>query len=278
MAENNPSSHSAFDLRKNPPKALTFDVFGTVVNWRKTVTSTLIANAKEKLASGNLSKETADALAKLDDAKWAEFAQQWRDSYLKFVIGYNPATDEWLDIDTHHKRSLIVLLEEWRLASLYNEEEVEKLSKIWHFLEPWADSSEGLKQLGTKFVTSTLSNGNPSLLKDLNETGNLGFQVLQSAEDFKAYKPHSSVYLGACKRLGLEPGEVAMVAAHLGDLHFARGNGLRTIYVERKQEESFDPSSDEYKYAKTWVDMWISEDDDGMREVARRFGIGSSSL
>ena len=96
---------------------------------------------------------------------------------------------------------------------------------------------------------------------------------MQSAEDFKAYKPHSSVYKGACKRLGLEANDVAMVAAHLGDLKYARAMGMRTIYVERKQEEGLGRESDEYKYAKTWVDMWVTQDEEGLNEVGNRFGL-----
>lgn len=268
------TSHSAYDLRKTPPKALTFDVFGTVVNWRKTVTSTLISTADEKLSnSSTLSAETQKTLAQFTALKWAEFAQEWRNSYMKFVIGYKPNQDEWLDIDTHHRQSLVAILKQHGLGELYNEEEVEKLSKVWHFLEPWKDSSEGLQRLGTKFLTSTLSNGNQSLLRDLNEFGNLGFQLLQSAEDFKAYKPHSTVYQGAAKKLGLETGEVVMVAAHLGDLKYARATGMRTIYVEREGEEGLDPNSDEYAYAKTWVDMWVAKEEDGLVQVAKRFGL-----
>lgn len=272
--DTDPASHSAYDLRRTPPKALTFDVFGTVVNWRKSVTSALISSAEAKLSSpSSLSAEIQKKLSHLTALKWAEFAQEWRNSYMKFVIGYKPNEDEWLDIDTHHKRSLLVLLKTHGLEGLYDEEEIEKLSKIWHFLEPWKDSSEGLQRLGAKFVTSALSNGNHSLLRDLNEFGNLGFQLLQSAEDFKAYKPHSTVYQGACRKLGLESGEVAMVAAHLGDLKYARATGMRTIYIEREREEGLDPQSDEYAYAKTWVDMWITKEEDGLVEVARRFGV-----
>ena len=168
---------------------------------------------------------------------------------------------------------MIALLKQHGLGKLYNEEEIEKLSKVWHFLEPWKESCEGLQRLGTKFVTSTLSNGNHSLLRDLNEFGNLRFQLLQSAEDFKAYKPHSSVYQGAAMKLGLETGEVAMVAAHLGDLKYARATGMRTIYVEREGEEGLDLHSDEYAYAKAWVDMWVPKTEDGLVEVAKRFGL-----
>jgi len=169
--------------------------------------------------------------------------------------------------------SLIDLLKKWKLEGLYGENEVEELSKVWHFLDPWPDSSSGLHKLGTKFITSSLSNGNRSLLTDLNEHGSLGFKMIQSSEDFKAYKTHPSVYLGACKAMGLEANQVAMVAAHLKDLKAARGCGFRTIYVERSEEEEWQPGQPEYEDAKTWVDMWVTDDEDGILEVARRFGI-----
>ena len=274
-------SSSSNDIFKAPPKALTFDVFGTVVNWRTTVTSALIHSAAAKTSSSSrsadLSPEVRTQLSKLTDQDWGQFAQEWRNSYKKFVKGFVPGETEWRDIDTHHHVSLIDLLKKWNLEGLYTEAEVEDLSLIWHYLEPWKDSSSGLQKLGTKFVTSTLSNGNPSLLKDLDEHGNLGFKKLQSSADFKAYKPHPSVYKGAAKALGLEPGEVAMVAAHLNDLEAARACGFKTIYVERKQEEDWSPEQGEYKDAKTWVDMWVAYgeggEDGGFLEVARRFGI-----
>jgi 2-haloacid dehalogenase len=265
------------DIIKLPPKALTFDVFGTVVDWRLTVTSTLIKNAAAKTSSpsssANLSPKVRDRVSELADQDWGQFAQEWRNSYKQFVKSFVPGETEWRDIDTHHHLSLIDLLKKWKLEGLYTEEEVKDLSLIWHYLDPWADSSSGLRNLGTKFITSTLSNGNQSLLKDLQEHGQLGFKKLQSSADFKAYKPHPSVYKGAAMAMGLETSEVAMVAAHLGDLKAARGCGMKTIYVERKQEEDWSPEQEEYKEARLWVDMWIKGDEDGFLEVARRFGI-----
>ncbi|KAH8821091.1 S-2-haloacid dehalogenase 1 [Xylogone sp. PMI_703] len=265
-----------YDILTTPPKGMTFDVFGTVVNWRKTVTETLIRSAADKkkhLAnSANSTSEAQSRLSQLGDQDWVRFAQEWRNSYKKFVRSFVPGESLWRDIDTHHRLSLIELLEEWGLSGLYTDAEVEDLSRIWHFLEPWTDSSAGIHKLGTQFITSTLSNGNPDLLADLQKHGNLGFKKLQSSADFKAYKPHPTVYLGAAEALGLEPSEVAMVAAHLSDLKAARSCGLRTIYVERPQEEDWIPGSAEYEDAKSWIDMWVKEDEDGFLEVARRFG------
>lgn len=277
-------STSFTDIISKPPKALTFDVFGTCVNWRKTVVEVLVNCAASKIASSSLSNELPPPvriqLAKLTDSDWGRFAQEWRNSYGLFTKGFEPGEDEWRDIDTHHHLSLIDLLKKWNLEGLYTAEEMEDLSKVWHFLDPWKDSSAGIKKLNTQFITSSLSNGNHSLQKDLNKHAQLGFKMLQSAEDFRAYKPHPSVYRGAARKvLGGVGGadldsrmeEVAMVAAHLGDLKAARGLGMRTIYVERWQEE--EKGTKLYEEAKAWVDLWISEDEDGFVELARRFGI-----
>jgi 2-haloacid dehalogenase len=268
---------SKYDIIQSPPKALTFDVFGTAVDWRKTVTSTLAQNAAAKIysssRSASLSPEIRIRLSKLTDEDWAQFAQEWRNTYKKFVRGFVPGETEWRDIDTHHHLALIDLLRKWKLEGLYTEDEVEELSLIWHYLDPWTDSSAGIHKLGTKFITSTLSNGNRSLLKDLDKHGNLGFKKLLSSEDFRAYKPHPSLYLGAAKAMGLEPKDVAMVAAHLSDLKAARSTGFRTIYVERKREEDWSHDQEEYLDAKTWVDLWVREEEDGFVEVAKRFGI-----
>jgi 2-haloacid dehalogenase len=143
---------------------------------------------------------------------------------------------------------------------------------IWHFLDPWPDSSLGLALLNQRFTTSTLSNGNTALLSDLAKHGNLPYNHLLSAEDFQAYKPHPNVYLGAVEKLGLKPEECCMVAAHLGDLAAARKVGYQTLYIERKQEEQWKGAKVEE--AKGWVDMWIGVDDGGFVEAARRWGIG----
>ncbi|EKD13884.1 uncharacterized protein L3040_005503 [Drepanopeziza brunnea f. sp. 'multigermtubi'] len=269
---------SKSDIFQSPPKALTFDVFGTVVNWRDTVVSKLIQSAAAKTSpsssrSADLSSEVRKRLSELDDDDWARFAAEWRKSYYLFTQAFVPGETRWRDIDTHHHLALIELLQRWGLEGLYTADELEELSRVWHFLDPWEDSSPGLRKLGTKFVTSTLSNGNQALLKDLREHGDLRFEKLQSSADFKAYKPHPSVYQGAAKAMGLQTSEVAMVAAHLADLKGARQEGFKTIYVDRPQEEAWSHDSEEYKDAKEWVDIWVKQDEGGFLELARRFGI-----
>lgn len=258
-------------------RALTFDVFGTVVDWRSSIIDALTQAAQRKLASAEFSSLPEQLQARLrtvtDGQGWPAFAQEWRWSYGRFTKGFVPGQTAWKDIDTHHRDSLIELLEQYQLSGVFSSEEVEGLSKAWHFLRPWPDSAKGLDVLGERVVTATLSNGNRSLLNDLNEFGSLGFRKIISAEDFMAYKPSERVYLGAVQALGLEPGQVAMVAAHLDDLKAARGCGLRTVHVERNREEDWEVGSQEYADAKRWVDIWVREEEEGFVEVARQMGI-----
>ncbi|KAF4511914.1 hypothetical protein G6O67_001113 [Ophiocordyceps sinensis] len=255
-------------------KALVFDVFGTVVDWRTSVVDELSLRAHRKLcAPSSLPPDLASRLeAAAEDNTWHRFAQAWRDSYKVFTASFDPSRDTWKSIDRHHRDSLAALLREWGFDGLYSDAEIDSLSLVWHRLSPWPDSSDGLRALGSggKLVTATLSNGNLALLRDLDDFGSLGFHRLLSAETFRAYKPDPATYLGAARELGLEPAHVAMVAAHLGDLKAARACRLRTIYIERPQEEAWDKDGDDYQQAREWVDLWLPEQDNGLLGLARR--------
>ncbi|KAI9167707.1 haloacid dehalogenase type II [Paramyrothecium foliicola] len=250
-------------------EALTFDVFGTVVDWRSTVVEELTLRAFRKLST-ELEPRLKSRLEAITEKDWATFAQQWRNSYKTFCSTFNAEHDAWKSVDQHHHDSLIELLNAWELGGLYSSAEIQSLSLVWHRLNPWPDSPEGVQKLGELTNTATLSNGNAALVRDLNDFGGLGFHLLLSAETFRAYKPNAVVYHGAVERLGAEPGQVAMVAAHLSDLQAARSCGLRTIYVERPHEEDWGKDEDRYKDATQWVDMWVTHEEGGLLEVARR--------
>ncbi|KAJ4306142.1 hypothetical protein N0V88_000938 [Collariella sp. IMI 366227] len=213
-------------------RALTFDVFGTCVNWRPSIANHLLAAITQKLTT------TTTTTTTLTLSDTTRLANQWRASYSAFTRSFIPGTTPWKDIDQHHRDSLVELLNspEWGLSTCgFTDEEVWDMVKGWHSLSPWEDSSSGVRRLNAAgFVTATLSNGNRGLLEELCGYAGLEFGNLVSAEDFRVYKPAREVYLGACERLRLEPGQVAMVAAHLGDLQAAREAGMRTVYVERK--------------------------------------------
>lgn len=273
-------------------KALTFDVFGTVVDWRTSVESALRAALADKLATitSSQQEEQFQKLSVLaasthtcpaQDDWAAAFAQEWRNAYKSFTRSFRAGETPWKDIDTHHHDSLVKQLARWGLDGVFTPSEIRDLSLVWHRLAPWPDAAPGLARLNRYdmgLVTSTLSNGNRSLLGDLDHHGQLRFARILSAEDFGAYKPDPQVYLGAAERLGVAPGETAMVAAHLNDLEAARDVGLRTVYVERKGEEDWDAEDERQQRAKGWVDLWVGlqcqdrEGEGGFVEVARQLG------
>ena len=251
-------------------KALAFDVFGTVVNWRASVVEELTLRAHRKLHSAHpAAADVKSRLESLTVQDWGRFAQEWRDSYKAFTTSFDPDKDDWKTIDAHHRDSLVALLEAWDLEELFSQNEIESLSLVWHRLAPWPDAPGGLRSLGEKFTTATLSNGNISLLQDLCGFGNLSFGRLFSAETFHAYKPNPATYLGLASQLGMEPCEVAMVAAHLGDLKAASECGLRTIYVQRADEEAWGEEEERFQGAKKWVDLWVTEEQVGLVALAR---------
>lgn len=254
-------------------KALTFDVFGTVVDWRTSVVAELESAAAAKTSSDAVSKSDKEKLASVD---WPAFAQEWRDTYKVFTQSYAAGVSEWKDVDAHHFDSLAALLEARGVLRAFAADEVRELSLAWHRLRPWDDSAAGLRRLGDRYVTSTLSNGNLSLLRDLDAFGGLGFRRLLSAEDWRAYKPDPAVYDGAVEKLlgeGARAGEVGMVAAHLNDLAAARGRGMRTIYVERPGEEDWEVGGEKYEEARGWVDLWVKDGEGGFEEVSRTLGV-----
>ena len=202
--------HMTHDIR-----ALTFDIFGTVVDWY-----------------GSIAAEATRLGLRTEGGR---FALDWR-------AGYQPAMQEvrsgalpWTNIDGLHRRILDRVLAAHRIT--LPEAEAAALNRVWHRLDPWPDSAAGLARLKTRYVLATLSNGNLSLLVDLARHGGLPFDAVLSAELFNHYKPDPEVYLGAARLLDLKPEQVMMVAAHPSDLRAAAACGLRTAYVKRPNEK-----------------------------------------
>jgi 2-haloacid dehalogenase len=200
-------------------KALTFDVFGTVVDWRSSI------EREGELLGARLGIE----------ADWAAFADAWR-------AGYAPAMDRvrkgelaWANIDALHRMILNSLLNRFGLARL-DETELDGLNRAWHRLSPWPDAVGGINRLRGRFVCATLSNGNVSLLVNMAKNAGLPWDAVLSAELFGHYKPDREAYLGAARLLSLPPEEVMMVAAHPHDLRAAKAAGLKTAYVMRPLE------------------------------------------
>ena len=172
-------------------------------------------------------------------------------------------------------RGLIVLQENTSTSelvlqegSLWNESQIKHLSLVWHRLDPWPDTCRGLELLNKQFSTVTLSNTYNDLIKELVAHSNMPFTHAFSADLFQSYKPNPEVYLGAAGKMGVKPGECALVAAHLGDLKAAKACGFYAIYVERPLEEKSPDLRQE-----NIPDMVVTESEDGFIALAERLAI-----
>ncbi len=200
-------------------KALLFDVFGTVVDWRGGV-------IRDVTAAAGRAGVPVDA---------AQFADQWRG-------GYRPAMDlvrsgqlPWTKLDDLHRRVLDSLAAESGLAGL-PAAELDWLNSCWHRLDPWPDSVPGLTRLRQRYVLATMSNGNVALLVNMARRAGLPWDVILSAELFRRYKPDPQTYLGAAELLSLDPAQLMLIAAHNDDLCAAADLGLATAFVPRPAE------------------------------------------
>ena len=207
-------------------KALTFDVFGTVVDWRSSI-------ARE-----------GEVFAKLHNIKgidWVKFAESWRAGYTPSMNRVRNGEIPWANIDELHKSILNKLILKYGIEGI-SDEDKNDFNRAWHRLSPWPDVLGGLKRLRSKFVIATLSNGNVSLLTNMAKNAGLPWDYILSAELSKHYKPDPEVYKNAVGLLGLHPYQVMMVAAHNFDLEAAKQIGMKTAYVHRPLE--FGPDKD----------------------------------
>lgn len=200
-------------------KALTFDVFGTVVDWRSSV----------------VEEGTRLGRAKGIDVDWGRFADAWRSKYQPFMDRVRRGDLPWTKLDDLHRMALDELLTEFQIGEL-NEAEKADLNLVWHRLKPWPDAVEGLMRLRTHYISATLSNGNVALLVNMAKHAGLPWDCVLSAELTQVYKPDPRVYQSAADLLGLRPDQVMMVAAHTGDLQAAAKLRLRTAFVSRPLE------------------------------------------
>ena len=200
-------------------KALAFDVFGTVVDWRGS-----IVREVDTLTVGK--GLAVDAAA---------FADAWRAGYQPAMQRVRTGELPWMKIDALHRRILDGIVERFGLGGL-DERERRDLNRVWHRLEPWDDSVAGLARLKRRFTITPLSNGNFSLLTGMAKRAALPWDCIVSAELFRHYKPDPETYLGTADLLDVAPDELMLVAAHPDDLHAARAAGLRTGYVPRPLE------------------------------------------
>jgi 2-haloacid dehalogenase len=232
------------DLMLPPVKALAFDVFGTVVDWRNSI-----------------AREVAPVLAAVGraDIDPHDFADQWRARYVPAMKAANAARAEgsslaFVKLDTLHRAMLDDLLGALEL-DLEDDARAE-LILGWHRLDPWPDVVEGLMRLKKRFPIVTLSNGNISMMIAMAKRAGLPWDAILGAEIAGAYKPAPHAYRATAAALDVAPGELCLVAAHHADLAAARAAGLQTAFVHRPMEYGGRPAPDlkaeqEWEYRAT---------------------------
>ena len=200
-------------------RAMLFDTFGTIVDWR----------------GGLINHLQTWGAARGITADWAGLADSWRLAYVPSMETVRTGQRGWADLDELQRESVAELAPRFGITALHGDG-VEELVRMWHNLPPWPDSVEGLRKLRTRYVVAPLSNGHVALLVRLARAAGITWDTVFGADIFQHYKPDPETYLGAAALLGCEPGEVMLVACHPSDLDAAAACGLRTCYVSRPLE------------------------------------------
>jgi 2-haloacid dehalogenase len=200
-------------------KALFFDVFGTLVDWRSSIAREAEALLKPK------------GLA-LD---YPAFADAWRGEYQGAMEEVRAGRIAFCKLDVLHRRNLELTLKRFGVADL-SEDDKRKLNLAWHRLDAWPDVTRGLARLKRNYLLAPVSNGNISLMVDLARRNDFPWDAILGAEIAGDYKPKPRVYLAAAAAFDLGPQACMMVAAHSSDLAAAAALGLRTAHVARPNE------------------------------------------
>jgi 2-haloacid dehalogenase len=200
-------------------KALFFDVFGTLVDWR-----TGVAREAERL------------LRPLGHSiDWVAFADAWRDQYQPGMEEVRSGRIPYARLDVLHRQMLQKIAPRFGLEKL-DGAVLDRLNLAWHHLPAWSDVPAGLARLRRRFLIAPVSNGNIALMCDLARKNDLRWDAILGADVARDYKPKAAVYLAAVEAFNLTPGQCMMCAAHDGDLKAAAGLGLRTAFIARPDE------------------------------------------
>ena len=201
------------------PKALLFDVFGTLVDWRSSI-----------------ARESEQVLKPLGvTADWLAFADAWRGEYQGAMDQVRDGHITFCKLDVLHRRNLELIMPRFNISGIA-ENALQYLNLAWHRLDAWPDVPPGMSQLRRRHLLAPCSNGNISLMVDLARRNGIHWDAILGSEIAGDYKPKPRVYLASCAAFDLAPGECMMVAAHSKDLQHAAACGLRTAHIARPNE------------------------------------------
>jgi len=201
------------------PKALLFDVFGTLVDWRTSI-----------------ARESEQVLKPLGVAvDWLAFADAWRGEYQGAMDQVRDGHIPFCKLDILHRRNLDLIMPRFNISGIA-ENALQYLNLAWHRLDAWRDVAPGMSRLRRRHLLAPCSNGNISLMVDLARRNGIHWDAILGSEIAGDYKPKPRVYLASCAAFDLAPGECMMVAAHSKDLQHAAACGLRTAHIARPNE------------------------------------------
>ena len=203
-------------------KAVVFDAYGTLFD---------VNSAAEKCKS------------KIGD-KWETFANFWRTTQLQYT---------WLrSLMKRHKNfwdvtedSLDKSMKEFNIdKSMKND-----LLSLYKVLSPYPEVKRVLEDLKKKIKLAILSNGTPTLLRELVESNNLNnlFDDLFSVEEVRVYKPDSRVYEIPIKKYNIPAKEIFFLSANTWDVCGGGNYGYNAIWVNRNKTQ-FDNLDYQPKY------------------------------
>jgi 2-haloacid dehalogenase len=233
-----------------PPRALLFDVFGTLVDWR-----------------GGMTRAGEQAGRRLGvDADWAAVADSWRARYQPALDTVRRGERPWVVLDVLHREALDAVLDEHGLGDRVPPAERDELTRGWHRLDPWPDVPAAMRRLRAAFPVAPNSTAHMALIVELSRRAGLTWDAVGGAELARAYKPDPETYLRSAAALGAAPAETMMVAAHNGDLLAAAECGLRTAFVARPAEHG--PAQATDREAAEGVELAVGD----LVELAERLG------
>lgn len=205
-------------------KVLAFDTFGTVTDWHSGV-SEVLACIFPDIDSSTLTNE-------------------WRAAYSPALAEVENGKRPWTLLDDLHRETLETILQDQH-SHIAKADELDQAVNAWHQIPGWPDAVPALTRMKSRYVITTMSNGNVALLTHMAKKAGFPWDVIAGADLWRHYKPSPQTYLGLAELMQVEPSEVLMVATHASDLDAARSYGLQTAYVERPTEYGPRPKHEE---------------------------------
>lgn len=200
-------------------KALLFDVQGTATDFHATVCDEAV-----RISAG-----------RHPGVDWPDVVRRWRSGYFAALEATRGRQGGWVSVHSVYRRALDTVLDDCGITGL-SDADREELTLAWRRLRPWPDVVPGLIRLKNAYTVATLSNADVSAVIGISKRAGLPWDAVFAAEMAGVFKPDPAIYRMAATYLGLDFGEIMMVASHKYDIRAAGRLGFRTAFVARPME------------------------------------------